>query len=167
MVSTDLVHKRTAYIRASADDVWRALTDPSLTIRYVGTRVESTWKPGDQLIYLAPDSDQKLLEGTLLEVEPGRRLVLECRWLFSPEMAAEQPHREVFEIEPLGEVTKLTATFDGYEEGSAAYFACDMARTGDGLKYLLETGKDLFDAVQEAPKEVFVSTPEPSEKTRG
>lgn len=165
MGSTDLVHKRTAYIRASADDVWRALTDPSLTVRYVGTRVESTWTPGDKLVYLAPDSDQKLLEGTLVEVEPRRRLVLECRWLFAPEMAAERPHHETFEIEPLGEVTKLTATFDGYEDGSAAYYACDMARTGDGLKYLLETGKDLFEAVPDAPKEVFVSSSDANNQT--
>jgi hypothetical protein len=44
----------------------------------------------------------------------------------------------------MGEVTKLTATFDGYAEDSPSYFACDMARTGDNLKSLLETGAPLF-----------------------
>jgi uncharacterized protein YndB with AHSA1/START domain len=138
-----LTKSRTAYIKAPADQVWRALTDPALTIQYVGGRVQSTWRPGDQIAYLAPDGDEKTLEGQLIEVEPNRKLVLECRWLFTPELAADQPHVETFEIEPMGEATKLTATFT-YEPDSPTYAACDMARTGDNLKSLLETGKPVF-----------------------
>jgi hypothetical protein len=55
-----------------------------------------------------------------------------------------QPHRQTFELETVGNVTRLTATFDEYEEGSASYHACDMARTGDSLKTLLESGTQLF-----------------------
>jgi uncharacterized protein YndB with AHSA1/START domain len=141
---SELTLTRTAYIKAPAAEVWRALTDPQLTVQYVGGRVQSTWRPGDEVAYLAPDSDEKLLLGRLLEVEPNRRLVLECRWLFTPELAADKPHREVFELEPMGEITRLTATFDGYEPGSPAYLACDMARTGENLKSVLETGAPLF-----------------------
>jgi hypothetical protein len=106
--------------------------------------VESTWRPGDEVVYLAPDSDVRLLEGRLIDVEPHRRLSLRCRWLFSPEQAADKPHRETFELEALGRVTRLTATFDEYENGSASYHACDMDRTGDSLKTLLEAGSRLF-----------------------
>jgi hypothetical protein len=62
---------------------------------------------------------------------------------FHPELAADQPHMETFEIEPMGEATKLTATFT-HDPDSPTYAACDMARTGDNLKSLLETGKPVF-----------------------
>lgn len=140
----ELAKSRTAYIRASTDDVWRALTDPNLTVQYVGGRVQSTWRPGEALAYLAPDRDEKILDGRLIEVEPGRKLVLECRWLFTSDLAGDKPHRETFELEPMGDITKLTATFDQYEDGSPSYAACDLARTGDNLKSLLETGRPVF-----------------------
>lgn len=140
---SELKLSRVAYIRAPVSSVWQALIDPDLTEQYVGARVRSTWRPGDEVAYLASDRDEKVLEGRLIEVEPNRKLVLECRWLFTPELAADKPHRETFELEPLGAITKLTAVFDEYEEGSPSYAACDMARTGESLKSLLETGRAL------------------------
>jgi uncharacterized protein YndB with AHSA1/START domain len=147
---SETMKTRTAYINAPVDQVWRALTDPELTVQYVGGRVQSTWRPGDEVVYLAPDSDARLLEGHIIEIEPLRRLRLRSRWLFAPELAADKPHRETFELEALGNVTRLTATFDEYEEGSASYYACDMARTGDSLKTLLESGTRLFAQTSEA-----------------
>jgi len=135
---------QTAYINAPVQEVWRALTDPQLTVQYVGGRVQSTWRAGDEVLYLAPDSDARLLEGHVVEVEPLRRLTIRCRWLFALELANDEPHRETFELETVGNVTRLTATFDEYEDGSASYHACDMARTGDSLKTLLECGSRLF-----------------------
>jgi uncharacterized protein YndB with AHSA1/START domain len=142
---SDLKLFREAYIRTSADKVWEALTDPEVTARYVfgGARVQSTWRPGDEIVYLSPDGSTRVLEGKLLEVEPGRRLVLECRLLMTPELAADSPHRETFEIEEMGEICKLTATFDRYAPESPTYAACDMAMTGSSLKSLLETGEAL------------------------
>ena len=147
---SELMKTRTAYIQAPVDEVWRALTDPRMTVQYVGGRVQSSWRAGDAVVYLAPDSDRRLLEGYLLEVAPNTRLVLRCRWLFTPELAADKPHRETFELEPVGPVTRLTATFDEYEDESASYVACDMARTGDSLKSLLESGTLLFSGSQTA-----------------
>ena len=80
-----------------------------------------------------------------------RKLVQRCRWLFAPELAADKPHREVFELEAMGPITRLTATFDEYEDESPSYLACDMARTGDSLKSLLENGLLLFADGQAAP----------------
>src|SRR5262245_56994278 len=62
-----LVKSRTAHIEAPAEQVWKALTDPELTIRYVGRRVRPSWL-GDHIAYLAPYSDEKTLEGGLVEV---------------------------------------------------------------------------------------------------
>jgi uncharacterized protein YndB with AHSA1/START domain len=142
---SDMTVTREEYIRASADQVWQALTDPAVTAQYVfgGARVQSTWRPGDDIIYLSPDGSTRLLEGMLLEVEPRRRLVLECRLLWDPELAADSPHRETFEIEEMGDICKLTATFDRYAPGSLVYQQCGMAMTGSSLKSLLETGEAL------------------------
>ena len=143
---TELVSKRGEYIRASTADVWRALTDPDMTEQYLGgARVRSTWQPGGEITYMAPDGITRLLEGKLLEVVPNRRLVFECRLLWDPRFADEEPHRETFEIDDLGDVCFLMATFDQYEPDSLSYaFACDsrggMDLTGSSLKSLLETG---------------------------
>jgi len=151
---TELVSRRGEYIRASATDVWRALTDPDMTEQYLGgARIQSTWRPGDEITYLAPDGVTRLLEGKLLEVIPNRRLVFECKLLFDPRFAAEKPHRETFEIEDLGNVCLLTATFDQYQPDSLSYaFACDsrggMDLTGSSLKSLLETGSPIELAVE-------------------
>jgi len=157
---SETMKTRTAYINAPVEDVWRALTDPQVTVQYVGGRVQSTWRPGDEVLYLAPDSDARLLEGYVIEVEPLRRLMIRCRWLSAAEPAADKPHRETFELEGLGNVTKLTATFDEYEDGSLSYHACDMARTGDSLKTLLEVGSRLFAAnthmSQEVPSQIHM-----------
>jgi len=136
---------RETYIRATAAQVWQALTDPELTAQYAFGRVQSTWHPGDAIVYLAPDGTTRVLEGTLLEVEPRRRLVLLCRFLGDPQLAADRPHRETFAIEELGGICRLTATFDQYAPDSAAYRACahGMAVTGSSLKSLLETGEAL------------------------
>ena len=149
MTMTELVSRRGEYIRASAAEAWRALTDPDLTEQYLeGSRIRSTWRVGDPITYLAPDRVTPLLEGKLLEVVPNRRLVFECRLLFDPVFAAENPHRETFEIEDYGDVCFLTATFDQYQPNSAAYaFACNarggMDLTGSSLKSLLETGQPI------------------------
>ena len=146
----ELKTKRGEYIRASASQIWQALTDPDMTEQYLGgSRIQSSFQPGAEITYVAPDRSTRLLEGTLLEVEPNRRLVFKCRLLFDPRFAAEQPHRESFEIEEFeAGVCKLTATFDQYQPGSLAYeFACDtrggMDLTGSSLKSLLETGRPI------------------------
>jgi len=151
---TELVSRRGEYIRAPAADIWRALTDPDMTEQYLGgARVQSTWQPGEAITYLAPDGVTRLLEGRLIEVVPNRRLVFECRLLWDPRFAAERPHRETFEIDDLGDVCFLSATFDQYQPDSLSYaFACDsrggMDLTGSSLKSLLETGAPIKLAVR-------------------
>jgi hypothetical protein len=63
----------TVFIRTSAEDLWRALTDGDIAVQYVGSRVQSSWQPGDEIVYLSPDGATRLVEGRLLEVEPRRR----------------------------------------------------------------------------------------------
>ena len=49
----------TVYIRTTAQELWRALTDGDLSVQYVGARVESTWRPGEEIVYLTPDAPRQ------------------------------------------------------------------------------------------------------------
>ncbi len=146
MNMSDRTLTNTVYIRTTADELWHALTDGDQSVQYVGARVQSTWRPGDEIVYLSPDGSTRLVEGRLLEVEPKRRFVFECRLLLDPTLAADGLHRETFEIEELGETCRCTAIFDQYPAGSPAYhLQCQgsMQMCGSSLKSLLETGTAL------------------------
>jgi uncharacterized protein YndB with AHSA1/START domain len=131
--------------RASADQVWQALTDPAVTVQYVfgRARVQSTWRPATRSLIFSPDGTVRAREGTLLQVEPQRHLVVTCLLLWNPELAADSPHRETFEIEEMGDICTRTSTFNQYTSGSPAYQPCGIARTASSLKSLLETGQAL------------------------
>ena len=44
------------HVRASADQVWQAITDPAFTERYFHhTTIESAWEVGAGVRYLMPD----------------------------------------------------------------------------------------------------------------
>jgi uncharacterized protein YndB with AHSA1/START domain/GNAT superfamily N-acetyltransferase len=123
-------------VAAGPEAVWRALTDPDLTERYYfSCRLETTLMPGAPFRYGAA------VEGTLLAVEPPRRLEMSARYLFDPRAAAEPPHREAWAVEPLdGGRCRVRLLCDGYDGETTSY---RMAPTGlpamlRGLKNVLE-----------------------------
>ncbi|HTO99768.1 MAG TPA: SRPBCC family protein [Anaerolineales bacterium] len=73
----NLIAKASTTIKAPASKVWNALTKPELIRQYFfGTNVETDWKVGSPIYYRGewqgkPYEDK----GTILEVEPNRRLV--------------------------------------------------------------------------------------------
>jgi uncharacterized protein YndB with AHSA1/START domain len=86
-----------------------------------------------------------MLEGEVIEVVPGRRLV--HTFIHREPNPADQdpPSRVTWEIEPMGDVCKLTLTHEHYRGESVTYKG---TLTGwnpvlSGLKTLLETGKPL------------------------
>jgi hypothetical protein len=136
----------TVYIRTTAQELWRALTDGDLSVQYVGARVESSWRPGEEIVYLTPDGSTRLIEGTLVEVVPNRRFVFEGRLLADAALAADRPHRELFELEELGDICRCTAVFDQYAPDSPTRVfqgQGSMQMCGSSLKSLLETGEPL------------------------
>ena len=100
-------------------------------------------------------------EQVVLESEPYRRLSYSWH-SFTPELAesidltddvrtriaAEQRSRVSFDLEPLGELVKLTVVHDGFEPGSvvASMVGQGWPRILSNLKTLLETGATLPDA---------------------
>jgi len=85
-------------------------------------------------------------DSAILEEHPPRRLVHEWQGLYDPDLAAEEPSRVTWEIEPQdGGVTKLTLVHDQLEGAprTAESVAGGWMFVLSGLKTLLETGQPL------------------------
>jgi uncharacterized protein YndB with AHSA1/START domain len=86
-------------------------------------------------------------DGPVFEFDPPRRLVHEWRSLYDPDLAAEEPSRVSWQIEPQDDGTcLLTVTHDRLE--GAPKTASSVSGPGwmgvlSGLKTLLETGEPL------------------------
>jgi uncharacterized protein YndB with AHSA1/START domain len=132
------------FIKASPEAIWEAITKPEFTARYFhGARI--TVVP-DGYRSLGPN-DELWGEEEVLEFDPPRRLVHSWRSLYDPEMAAEEPSRVTWEIEPQEDGTTLLTVVHDRLEG-APKTARSVSGTGwmyvvSGLKSLLETGKGL------------------------
>jgi uncharacterized protein YndB with AHSA1/START domain/DNA-binding transcriptional ArsR family regulator len=148
----------TTYIRTTPERLWQALTDPAFTRRYWGATFDSDWKAGstmtwDQFGVTIADPEQVVLES-----EPYRRLSYSWH-SFTPELAdslklteearshiaAEARSKVTFDLEPLGDLVKLTVVHDGFEPGSVV---ASMVSRGwpivlSNLKTFLETGEPL------------------------
>jgi uncharacterized protein YndB with AHSA1/START domain len=84
----------------------------------------------------------------VLESERPRRLVVSWRSLYDPELAAEQPSRVTWEIEPQdGGVCRLMVTHDQLEGApkTARKVAGGWMFILSGLKTLVETGRPLVE----------------------
>jgi uncharacterized protein YndB with AHSA1/START domain len=132
------------FIRATPEQIWEAITTPEFTARYFhGARI--TVVP-EGYRSLGPN-DELWGEEQVMEFDPPRRLVHSWRSLYDEEMAAEEPSRVTWEIEPQEDGTCLLTVVHDRLEG-APKTAQSVAGTGwmyviSGLKTLLETGAPL------------------------
>jgi uncharacterized protein YndB with AHSA1/START domain/DNA-binding transcriptional ArsR family regulator len=144
------------YIRTTPERLWRALTDPSFTRRWWQTTLETNWAVGSSMIW---DNNGIIIsdpEQVVLESDPYRRLAYTWH-TFTPELkerigdelfaklSGERRSRVAFDIEPVGDMVKLTVVHDDFEPGSTV---ATMVRNGwpiflSSLKTLLETGEPL------------------------
>ncbi len=137
-------HVFETYIRTTPDALWRALTSGEWTRRYFfKTAVESDFKPGSPFRYIGEDGKVNV-DGTVIEADEPRKLVLAWTFQYDPELSAEGPSRLTFEIEPQGPVCKLTVVHE-FEPGTKGF---DHVLSGwpkilSGLKSVLETGQEL------------------------
>jgi len=138
-------HVYSVYIKASPDRVWRAITDGDETVRYYyGTRVGSDWVVGSALTYGYPDGSIAA-DGSILEIEPGRRVVMSFHPRWDPGIESEGPVRMTWEVEPAEDGgSKLTVT-SALKPGSKAAeeFAGGIVYIVSGLKTFVETGEPL------------------------
>ena len=138
-------HIYSVYIKAAPDRVWRAITEGDETVRYYyGTRVASDWTAGAPLTYAHPDGSTAA-DGKVLEIDPGRRVVMSFHPRWDSEAESEGPVRMTWEVEPAEDGgSKLTVT-SALKPGSksAEEFAGGIVYIVSGLKTLIETGEPL------------------------
>ena len=133
------------YIQSSPEQVWQALTDPDRTERYFhSTRIDSAFEKGAPVSYRMPDGTVAV-EGEVLEVELHRRLAITWHVLYDEECRLERPSRVTFEIEPLGDVCRLTMTHDDFDGETATYRNVSQGWGAIlcSLKTLIETGEPM------------------------
>ncbi len=133
------------YIRTTPEKIWEALTTPEFTRQFwFGIAQESTFKPGAPW-KLVGSEGMVYDTGEVLECDPPRRLVLKWRNEFKPELKAEGYTRCVMDIEPEGEITKLTITHSIDLEGAKVIEAVagGWPKILSGLKSFLETGRGI------------------------
>lgn len=140
-----LKHVYVLYIKTSADKLWEALTKPEMTKKYFHkTEVTGSFSIGSTVDYILTEEDgtrRPALTAKILECEPGKRLVHS----FDFPRINDKPSRVSYDIEPVGDVVKLTVTHDDFESETETY---NMVQQGwppilSGLKTLLETGQTL------------------------
>ena len=133
------------FIKASADQIWEAITKPEWTARYFhGARITVT--PDH---YDSRSADGDVWGDSAVEVfDPPRKLVHGWRSLYDPELAAEDESRVTWEIEEdESGVCLLTVTHDRLEGApKTAVGVSGAGWTGviSALKTLLETGEPLY-----------------------
>lgn len=135
------------YIRATAEKIWDAITDPEIAGQYWGGGCHvnvSDWKVGSKWEHQRNDGSGVVdIVGTVAESNRPRRLVI--TWA-SPSQAAdpEKTSRVVFEIEPHKDDTvRLTVTHSELEPGSEMLrgITSGWPLVLSSLKSFLETGK--------------------------
>ncbi len=139
------------YIRASAEQVWHALTDADLTARYWGHANVSDWQPGSRWEHRRTDgSGEADAGGRVLETDPPRRLVM----TFGDAGGEEPPGGDsvvTFDLEPGAGIVRLTVTHENLADGQALReISHGWPAVLANLKSLLETG----DVLPEAPWEM-------------
>jgi uncharacterized protein YndB with AHSA1/START domain/DNA-binding transcriptional ArsR family regulator len=132
------------YIRATAEQVWQALTDADLTARYWGHANVSDWQPGSPWEHQRLDGSGAVdAVGHVIEAHSPTRLVITFDDAPGAEPARE-PSVVTFLVEPHHDIVRLTVThenlanqamFNGISRGWPAVLA--------NLKSLLETGEVL------------------------
>jgi DNA-binding transcriptional ArsR family regulator/uncharacterized protein YndB with AHSA1/START domain len=142
-------HVYTVYVRSTPERLWNAIVDGQQTeLYYYGTRVESTWEVGASLTYRYPDGSSAA-DGSVLEIEPGKRLDMSFHARWDPEIEAEGPVRMIWEIEHDQDgVCKLSVTLLDVAAGSKTEtdFMGGLAYIVSGLKSVVETGQPLVAA---------------------
>lgn len=137
------------YIRASSEQVWRALTDADLTARYWGHANVSDWQPGSRWEHRRTDATGAVdVDGTVIESDQPTRLVITFG---APGEPADEQSLVTFLVEPHDDIVRLTVTHERLaDENARGEIAHGWPAVLANLKSLLETG----DVLPQSPWEM-------------
>ena len=141
----------TIYIASTPEKVWQALTSAEFSRKYFsGNAVEVDLKVGGAYIVRTPDGAIHI-SGEVIECEPLRKLAVTFNVNWPALVEKLGPTLVTYEIEPAGEVTKLTLLqshdrplSDDILSGGRAGWPAILS----SLKSLLETGEAMVIPMQ-------------------
>jgi uncharacterized protein YndB with AHSA1/START domain len=131
------------YIETTPEKLWQALTDGDFTERYwFAHRVSSDWNAGSNYHFTL--KGEKRLEGKVLISEPPLKLVYSWNGC-AEEFRRESTSRVIFDLEPRGNVVRLTLTHDNLDEAGVTFRGISEGwpMVLASLKSILENGRIL------------------------
>lgn len=141
-------HRYQTFVQCPPEAAWAAITEGDSTVRYFyGTRVESSWVPGDPLRYLGPDGSV-VADGEVIATEAPHRLEMTFHPRWDPALEAEGAAHMAWLIDETDGLTRITVEYYDLADDSkqAADFMGGIPLIVAGLKTLLETGQPLTPA---------------------
>ena len=145
-MTENFVAEKQVTVKASADTVWKALTDPALVQQYMyGTNLETSWEVGSPIRWKGewhgkPYEDK----GTVLAVEP-KKLLSVTHWspMGGSEDKPENYHTLTYELDERGNDTVLTLKQDNNPSQEAADVMADQnwGPVLEGLRAVAEQQK--------------------------
>jgi uncharacterized protein YndB with AHSA1/START domain len=110
-------------VKAPREEVWKALTDPSLIEQYMfGSVVETYWQPGSPIVWKGEWNGKPFQDkGTVVDIRPPEFLKLTH---YSPmsgqEDRPENYHALEYELTEQNDVTRLRLSQDGNKDQEEA-----------------------------------------------
>jgi len=133
------------YIRTTPEKVFEAITTPNIARRYWGHENVSDWQLGSKWEHIRANDERPVdLVGEVVENDPPRRIVL--TWANASQADdREQYSRVAFDIEPSGDMVKLTVTHDQLQPGSGMEKGISKGwpMVLSSMKSFLETGRGM------------------------
>ncbi|MEP6808428.1 MAG: SRPBCC domain-containing protein [Chloroflexota bacterium] len=130
------------YIKTTPERLWQAITDREMRSKYsFGVGIESDWTEGSHYRAGHVAAGVSISAGDNLVVDPPRKLVQSFHALWGEDVVAEGTSRVTWEIEPVGDSSRLIVTHDQLREGANEQLYGGWPMILSGLKTLLETGE--------------------------
>ena len=135
------------YIRTTQQKLWTALTDAKFIKQYwFGMNIESQWKAGSSW-KMSTDKGELYDEGSIVEADPPKKLVIRWQHMIKPELKAEGASLCTMELEPSAGAVRLSITHTIERDNSKFIEAVSggWPKIMSNLKSLLETGSLAMD----------------------
>lgn len=142
----ELIHSYSAFVKATPQQAWDALTNPALTVQYnFGSAARSSWLPGSDYVMESADGTSVEYDGKVLESDPPWHLAQSVNIRFDPSFLGHGQMSIGWDIEQFGEACRVTITHRGQDSDAQLFhlLTSHCPHLLSGMKTLLETGRPL------------------------
>jgi uncharacterized protein YndB with AHSA1/START domain len=140
-------HVYQIFIKATPEQVWETIIEPSWTRRYFHTTAFDSPPVAGERYRTTMVDGTPAVDGVIEEMDPPKRLVMTWHVLYDAAMADEPPSRVEWIIEPVGEcLTRLRL-----EHGDLARSPLTWANVKDGWVYVLDGLKTVIETGESLP----------------